>query len=226
MKQSNTYTWVYCIICAVLMFNLTISQELNISECFQQKEYIHFGIKQNFSDAQALCEANDASLVQITSSEENNFIHNFSTSITDENFLIGLKRVDENSNPNLTESYLFLDGTPIDANFGSKRSVFPWKEDRPKENENSDCVFVRRNADLLWDNFICSSIEDFVSVCERRCSDLIQQNRLNEEIIKLKDIFLYGAIGSGIITILTLLISVFKRREYNRYVKDNLLILS
>lgn len=197
---------------SLFLLNITYSQEITVSECFGEKEFIHISENQNFEDSQSQCEVNDANLAKITSFEENRFVHEFSTNLTDENFLIGLIRTDLSLDGNDPVSYKFLDGSTLPLDFGQERGVRPWREDRPIDFD-SDCVLVRRNNDQLWDVIFCNSTTDFVSVCERPCSDLVQDTK---EVDKNLNIFLIGSIFSGTVTFILVLLLLIKISEFNK----------
>lgn len=111
------------------------------SGCIKEfsKEYTYSFSRVINSVARTRCDDLNSTLVQIRSSEENEFVIDFSQTLNPSRSIwIGVERLSDIdiTNP-LTLTY--LDGSPITTDFAGVNGVSPWRTNEPNDAQ-SDCI--------------------------------------------------------------------------------------
>jgi len=132
------------------------------SNCFEVhrslehgKEYLLKEEKYNYHEARQLCEANNATLVQIRSLNESKWIKD---NTKPKNFFhLGVRSVD--GSVSATAPTQFLDGSPI--------VWYNWNETEPKDSFN--CATIHVGPSFLWYKYDCNWPRNTL-ICERMLS--------------------------------------------------------
>ncbi|XP_060590358.1 C-type lectin domain family 17, member A-like isoform X2 [Ruditapes philippinarum] len=111
---------------------------------------------QTFTEAEHFCNQHSSHLVHINDVHENNFLQQFLTHFTSNDWWIGL------SDTVIESEYKWIDSNTI-------ADYVEWGPHEPNNNHNEDCCIINRQEGFKWADVKCSL--QFQPICEKNVAN-------------------------------------------------------
>lgn len=173
-----------------LLFSIGFAQNLDISECFNEFQFVLERERLNFTQAVERCREPDIG-GELASIPNNETLQNVLSNFSGISFWLGLIRPADSLND--PKNFEFVDGTEFEDNFAQIAGQFPWGSTQPDNSGNNQfCVRMFTGILVLdeMDDFSCF-LTTF-PLCKRKCPNFDFGNDEDDDDVEIFNILING----------------------------------